>query len=71
MVDAILMMDPVEQLREIRRRHVYLARYMRVGPEYWERLPVVEVREYLRELSELIASESKTSSIARKAEDFV
>lgn len=58
--------DPIERLREIRRRHVYLARYMRVGPDYWEHLPTTEVAAYLRVLGEVIKAENST---AREVED--
>lgn len=50
----------------MRRRHVYLARYMRVGPDYWESRTSAEARAYLSELSEVIRAENST---AREVED--
>lgn len=53
--------DPFELSKIRRKQKTYLARYMRVSPGYWDDVEVVELDNYVSEVSELLKLENKPS----------
>lgn len=54
--------NPEEEIDEIERSLVYLARYGRQSDvRYWEQQPVTRVNSWLRMVSELIKAENESS----------
>ena len=62
------MLDPLELERYRRWRRVYLARYMRISPSECDETPIDELNGYVRQLSELLKSESSSSPMGVSAE---
>ena len=50
--------DPERQLSTDRWRLLYLARYGRVGPDFFERMGTREVDAWVEELSEMLQAEA-------------